>query len=116
MIQSDKTIDILRKELEGLNNSELHNLFIFFYKLNNQYENIVLHDKFDEFLSSFESNHFRLNEDKAFRKQLIENLITYTADHMSLITATVLIKRKFTIDEIVANYYSTVNAFDNNLF
>ena len=48
--------------------------------------------------------------------KLIENLITYTYDHMSLITAVVLIKRKFTVDEIIENYYSNINVFDNNLF
>ena len=44
------------------------------------------------------------------------NLIAYTDDPMSLITAIVLIKRKFTVDEIIDNYYYNVNVFDNNLF
>lgn len=116
MINTEKTIETLIKEIETLNNDELHQLFIFYYKLNHQHENIIVQDKFDEFLRSFDSNPFRAHEDKAFRKQLIENLVTYTDDHMSLITAVVLIKRKFTIEEIIDNYYSNVNVFDNNLF
>lgn len=116
MKNTEKTIEVLTKEIETLTNAELHELFIFYYRLNHQYENIVSHDKFNEFLRSFESNPFRTHEDKVFRKQLIDNLITYTDDHMSLITAIVLIKKKFTIDEIIENYYSNINAFDNNLF
>jgi hypothetical protein len=34
---------------------------------------------------------------------MIDNLIAYTDDHMSLITAIVLLKRKFTVDEIIDN-------------
>ena len=112
----EKTLEISTKEIESLTDAELHELFIFYYRLNHQHENIVTHDKFDEFLHSFEQNPFRQHNDKAFRKQLIENLITYTYDHMSLITAVVLIKRKFTVDEIIENYYSNINVFDNNLF
>ena len=116
MKNPEKTLEILTKEIETLTDAELHELFIFYYRLNHQYENIVTRDKFDEFLHSFEQNPFRQHNDKAFRKQLIENLITYTYDHMSLITAVVLIKRKFTVDEIIENYYSNINVFDNNLF
>jgi hypothetical protein len=65
---------------------------------------------------SFDKNPFRRNEDKDFKKQLIDNLIAYTDDHMSLITAIVLLKRKFTVSEIIENYYCNVDAFDNNLF
>ena len=113
---NNKATDILRKELEALSDTGLHDLFIFYYKLNYQVRNIVMPDKFEEFLESFESNPFRLHEDKAFRKQLIENLIKYTRDHMSLITAVMLLKRKFTVEEIICNYYSSMNAFDNDLF
>ena len=112
----NKVTDTLKKELETLSDTGLHDLFMFYYKLNYQVRNIVLPDKFDEFLESFESNPFRFHEDKGFRKQLIENLIKYTCDHMSLITAAMLIKRKFTVEEIINNYYSSVNAFDNDLF
>ena len=34
----------------------------------------------------------------------LEHIINYTYDHMSLITAAVLIKKKFTIEEIIQNY------------
>ena len=47
---------------------------------------------------------------------MTDNRIAYTDDPMSLITAIVIIKRKFTVDEIIDNYYSNVNVFDNNLF
>ena len=58
----------------------------------------------------------KVNEDKAFRKQLIENIIKYAYDHMSLITAAVLIKKKFTTQEIIQNYYANVNVFENEWF
>ena len=35
---------------------------------------------------------------------------------MSLITAAVLLKKKFTLNEIIHNYYANINAFENNLF
>ena len=82
----------------------------------NQHYNIATFDKFNEFLKSFDKNPFRCNDDKAFKKQLTENLIAYTDDYMSLITAVVLIKRKFTVDEMIDNYYANINVFDNNLF
>lgn len=68
-------------------------------------------DKFEEFLEAFDSNPFKVNEDKAFRKQLIENILKYAHDHMSLITAAVLIKKKFTIEELTQNYYTSVDIF-----
>jgi len=37
MIKSEKTTSILTKELESLNDTQLHDLFTFFYKLNNQH-------------------------------------------------------------------------------
>ena len=73
-------------------------------------------DKFEEFLEAFDSNPFKASNDKKFRKQLIDNIIQYAHDHMSLITAAVLIKKKFTIEEIIQNYYSNVNVFDNGWF
>ena len=115
-MNTEKAIETLAKEIETLNNDELHQLFIFYYKLNHQHENIIVQDKFDEFLRSFDSNPFRAHEDKAFRKQLIENLITYTDDHMSLITAVVLIKRKFTIEEIIDNYYTNLDIFGGSWY
>ncbi|MBO5700859.1 MAG: hypothetical protein J6S71_00310 [Clostridia bacterium] len=68
-------------------------------------------DQFEEFLESFDSNPFKLNDDKKIRKQLIDNIIKYASDYMSLITAAVLIKKKFTIEEIIENYYTNVDVF-----
>ena len=116
MKPANKSIEVLNKELDTLNDAELHDLFMFYYKINHQHFNIATFDKFYEFLKAFDKNPFRCNDDKTFKKQLTENLITYTDDYMSLITAVMLIKRKFTVDEIIDNYYSNINVFDNNLF
>ena len=91
-------------------------IFHFFYKLNVNHGNMIYGDKFNEFLAAFTSNPFRQHEDKAFRKELIENLIKYSFDHMSLLTAALLLKKKFTIDEVIQNYYSTVDAFGYDMF
>lgn len=69
-----------------------------------------------EFLESFETNPFKINDSKAFKKQLTESLLKYTADGMSLITAVMLIKKKFTVEEIITHYYASINVFDNDLF
>lgn len=112
----EKTIDILTKEIESLNSVELHELVLFYYEVNHQHFNITTCDKFHEFLESFDKNPFKINDDKAFKEHLTEKLIELTDDHMSLITAVVLIKRKFTVQEIIEHYYSNINAFDNDLF
>ena len=112
----NKAAEALTKELDTMNNEGLHDFFIVFYRLNHQHYNMICSDKFDEFLEAFDSNPFKVNEDKTFKKQLIDNIIKYARDHMSLITAAVLIKKKFTIDEIINNYYSNVNVFENDLF
>ena len=114
--ESNKVTETLTKELESMSNEGLHEFFMFFYRLNHQHYNMTAPDKFDEFLEAFDSNPFKINDDKVFRKQLIENIVKYAYDHMSLITAAVLIKKKFTIDEIINNYYTNVNVFENNLF
>ena len=116
MITAEKSIETLTKELATLDSTELHDLFTFYYKINHQHANLTSFENFNKFLVSFDKNPFRRCEDKDFRKQMIDNLIAYTDDPMSLITAIVLIKRKFTVDEIIDNYYSNVNVFDNNLF
>ena len=77
---------------------------------------MITPEKFEEFLEAFEKNPFKVNEDKKFRKQLIDNVVEYAYDHMSLITAAVLIKKKFTLDEITRNYYSNINLFEDNMF
>ena len=114
--ETNKVIETLTKELESLNNEELHDFFKFFYKLNHTHSNMMYLDQFEDFLGNFDSNPFKVNEDKRFRKQLIDNVIKYANDYMSLITAAVLIKKKFTTEEIIQNYYSNVNVFDNGWF
>ena len=79
MIKSEKTTSILTKELETLTDTQLHDLFTFFYKLNNQYGNLLTTEKFDEFLRSFERNPFRTNFDPAFKKQLKESTVFVNA-------------------------------------
>ncbi|MBR6687117.1 MAG: hypothetical protein IKL69_06920 [Paludibacteraceae bacterium] len=114
--QVDKVTETLTKELESLSTEGLHEFFKFVYKLNHMHSNMIAQDKFEEFLEAFDSNPFKLNEDKAFRKQLIENIIKYAHDHISLITAAVLIKKKFTIEELTRNYYASVDLFDGNWY
>ena len=116
MIKTEKSIETLTKELSALDSAELHDLFNFYYRINHQHANLTSPENFSKFLVSFDKNPFRRNEDKEFRKQLIDNLIAYTDDHMSLITAIVLLKRKFTVNEIIENYYSNIDVFSNNLF
>ena len=116
MIKTEKTTALLTRELETLTDTQLHDLFTFFYKLNNSHGNIITTEKFDEFLRSFDCNPFRPNFDPSFRKQLIQNLIYYTDDHMSLITAVILLKQQFSTDEIIENFYSNVDAFCTDLF
>jgi hypothetical protein len=115
-IKDNKVVETLTKELESLSAEGLHEFFKFFYKMNHTQGCMISMEHFEEFLEAFDSNPFKINEDKAFRKQLIENILKYTYDHMSLITAAVLIKKKFTIEEIIQNYYSNINVFDNGWF
>ena len=116
MKKPEETIEILTKEIESLNSVEMHDLVLFYYKINHQHYNITTYENFNEFLESFDKNPFRPNDDKAFKKQLIESLIAYTTDYMSLITAVELIKCKFSVQEIINHYYSNMNVFDNDLF
>ena len=114
--ETNKVTETLTKELESLSNEELHEFFKFFYKMNHSHSNMMYLDQFEEFLGSFDNNPFKVNEDKKFRKQLIDNIIKYSTDYMSLITAAVLIKKKFTTEEIIDNYYSNINVFDSEWF
>lgn len=116
MMKTVKSIDTLTKELAALDSAELHDLFDFYYRINHQHFNLTSPENFNKFLVSFEKNPFRRNDDKDFRKQMTDNLIAFTDDHMSLITAIVLLKRKFTVNEIIDNYYSNINVFENDLF
>ena len=112
----DEVTETLTKELESLSSEGLHDFFKFFYRLNHQHGNVIELDRFEEFLEAFDSNPFKINEDKAFRKQLIENIVKYAHDHMSLITAAILIKKKFTIEELTQNYYASVDLFDGSWY
>ncbi len=112
----DKVTETLIKELESLSDEGLHKFFMFFYKMNHQHGNMITVDEFEEFLETFDNNPFKVNEDKKFRKQLIDNVVEYTYDHMSLLTAAVLIKKKFTVDEIVQNYYANVDVFGSSWY
>ena len=114
--EPNKAIETLTKELESLNDEELHEFFMFFYKLNHQQYNMIVPDAFEKFLSSFDSNPYKINNDKSFKKELIENIIEYAYDHLSLITAAVLIKKKFTIDEVINNYYSNIDVFGHTWY
>ena len=112
----DKVTETLIKELESLSDEDLHEFFMFFYKINHQHGNMITVDEFEEFLETFDNNPFKVNEDKKFRKQLIDNVVGYTYDHMSLLTAAILIKKKFTVDEIVQNYYANVDVFGSSWY
>ena len=114
--ETNKIIDTLAKELESMNAEELHEFFKFFYKLNHSHSNMMYLDQFEEFLGSFDSNPFKVNEDKKFRKQLIDAVIKYSYDHMSLITAAVLIKKKFNMEELTRNYYTNVDLFEGDWY
>ena len=114
--ENNKVIETLTKELESLNGDELHEFFKFFYKMNHTHSNMMYLDQFEEFLGSFDSNPFKVNEDKKFRKQLIDAVIKYAYDHMSLITAAVLIKKKFNMEELTRNYYTNVDLFEGDWY
>jgi hypothetical protein len=109
----NKATETLIKELESLSDEGLHEFFKFVYRLNHHEGCTITLDKFEEFLEAFESNPFKVNKDIKFRKQLIDNVIKYSFDHMSLLTAAVLIKKKFTIEEITQNYYSSIDVFND---
>ena len=109
--KNNKIVEALVKELESLSPEGLNEFFKFFYKMNHTQGCMISTDQFEEFLESFDSNPFKLNDDKKIRKQLIDNIIKYASDYMSLITAAVLIKKKFTIEEIIENYYTNVDVF-----
>lgn len=109
--ETNKIIETLTKELESLSNEGLYEFFKFIYRLNHMHGNTIALERFEDFLAAFDENPFKINEDKTFRKQLIKNVLEYSHDHMSLITAAVLIKKKFTIEELTQNYYASVDLF-----
>ena len=112
----DKVTESLIKELEGLNEEGLHKFFIFFYKMNHQHSCMITSDGFENFLETFDLNPFKVNEDKKFRKQLIDNIVKHAYDHMSLLTAAILIKKKFTVAELADNYYASVDVFNSDWY
>ena len=114
--EANKVIDTLTQELESLNAEELHEFFKFFYKMNHNQANMITPDNLADFLEAFDINPFKAGDDKKFRKQLIDNIIKYAFDHMSLITAAVLIKKKITTEELARNYYASVDVFDSPWF
>ena len=83
----NKAAEALTKELETMNNESLHDFFIIFYRLNHQHYNMICPDKFDEFLEAFDSNPFKVNEDKTFKKQLIDNIIKYDSHFLHFTTS-----------------------------
>ena len=113
---SNKAAETLAKELEGLSNEGLHEFFMFFYKLNHMHGNMITNEKFEEFLTAFDSNPFKVNDNQKFRKELIQNILKYAHDHMSLITTAVLIKKKFTMAEIIDNYYANLDVFGGSWY
>ena len=112
----NKVTETLIKELEGLNEEGLHEFFMFFYKMNHQHAYMITPDGFDDFLETFELNPFKVNDDKKFRKQLIDSIIKYAYDHTSLLTAAILIKKKFTMAEIIDNYYANIDVFGGSWY
>ena len=114
--EANKVIETLTQELESLSSEELHEFFKFFYKMNHNQANMITPDNFEDFLEAFDINPFKAGDDKKFRKQLVDNIIKYAFDHMSLITAAVLIKKKFTTEELARNYYASVDVFDSPWF
>lgn len=114
--KTNKAAETLAKELEGLTNEGLHEFFVFFYKLNHVNGYMITNEKFEEFLEAFDSNPFKTSDNQKFRKELIQNILKYAHDHMSLITAAVLIKKKFTLEELIQNYYANVDLFDDDWY
>lgn len=110
-IEVNRVTEALIKELEGLSEEGLHEFFMFFYKMNHQHGYMITPDEFEDFLKAFELNPFKVHDDKKFRKQLIDSIIKYAFDHMALLTAAILIKKKFTMTEIMDNYYANVDVF-----
>ena len=61
---ADKVTETLTKELESLSNEGLHEFFKFFYRMNHSQGNMIAVDRFEEFLEAFDSNPFKVNEDR----------------------------------------------------
>ena len=70
--ETDKIIETLTKELDSLTPEGLHEFFKFFYTMNHNQANMITPDNFEEFLEVFDTNPFKVNDDKRFRKQLTD--------------------------------------------
>ncbi len=119
MYEDEPEIDIREmatKELGTLTNPHLHDMFLFYYKVNHDVMNITTPEKFQACLEAFDRNPFRAYNDTKYRTEMINNLMLYTDDHDSLIVAAQLLKSDYTVDEIIASYYAGISAFDNDLF
>ena len=55
MQKNEKAIEILTQEVNTLNSDELHELFLFYYKINYQHFNLTTFENFNEFDTGFES-------------------------------------------------------------
>ena len=115
-ITNDKVTETLISELESFSYEELHQFFLFFYRMNHQHFNMICPDQFEVFLETFDNNPFKTNENKQFRKQLIDSIIKYAFDYTNLLTAALLIKKKFTIEEIAQNYYANIDMFGGDWY
>ena len=78
--KADKVAETLAKELESLSAEGLHEFFKFVYKMNHMHGNMMTTDSFEDFLSNFDDNPFKINDSKEFKKQFIENVIKHTFD------------------------------------
>ena len=56
MIKTEKSIETLTKELATLDSAELHDLFMFYYRINHQHFNLTSSENFNKFLVSFDKN------------------------------------------------------------
>ena len=72
---------------------------------------------------SLENKHIRpyiietvISDDMAAAVNTALTRIKYAHDYMSLITAAVLIKKKFNIEELTRNYYASVDAFQGDWY
>ncbi len=84
--------EVATKELGTLTNPQLYQMFRFYYGINHEVPTITTPEMFCAFLEAFDRNPFRVYNDTKYRTEMIDNLIHYTADYDSLITAAQLLK------------------------
>ncbi len=106
MYEDELEVDICEtatKELGTLTNPQLFQMFQFYYSINHEVPTITTPEMFCAFLEAFDRNPFRAYNDTKYRTEMIDNLIRYTADFDSLITAAQLLKCDYSVDEVIAN-------------